>query len=160
MSQEPEWIYSTPESGQVVALPSPDPWSYDVFCGPSALVRPQRALPSVSMARLEPAPERPYPAPEVTSRDGAPVPEKQAVADLAQHAVFKGWAVVTTFARGCPPHAKLGTPLAVRDSIAVRLSRGKEWAVAVYSGGSTWAWDTLYVNGRRHETITAFKEAL
>lgn len=141
-------------------LPSPDPWSYPVYCGPSALTRPRPALPPVSMARLEPEPERPYPAPEVTSRDGAPVPEKQAVSDLTQHAVLKGWTVVTTFARGCPPHATLGTPLAVRDSIAVRMFRETEQAVAVYNGGSTWAWDTLYVNGRRHETITALKEAL
>lgn len=114
-------------------------------------------------ARVAPQEEKPFPAPEITSRDGHPVPDKAACARVALNAADLGWDWTLTYARGHVPHATTGRPLAggARGSIAVRLSRGRERAFAVYiesSGG--WKWDTLYINNKRFADITAFEEAL
>lgn len=95
--------------------------------------------PIVAVAELEP-----YPVPEVTSRDGVDGPAKRAVDDLTRLAAVFGWQARITYARGCFPHAAHGTPGGVKDSLAVRLWRGQERAVAVYVGSEkAWAWDTL-----------------
>jgi hypothetical protein len=151
--------------------PSLDPWHYPVACGPSGFLPAEAGPPTEYVPGANPSPElsfaRPplkvlpdYPAPEVTSREGRSGPEKRAVQDLEAYARERGWKAWTTYARGHAPHATHGTPLKVADSLAVRMMRGQERAWAVYRGGSTWSWDTLYVNGCKHESITAFKEAL
>ena len=141
-------------------LPSPDPWSYPVHCGPSALTRPRPALRELDYSHEPEKAKEPYPAPVITSRDGHEVPDKQAVRDLTTLAESRGWSVVLTYAKGYPPHASRGTPLKLAGSIAVRMRRGSEQALAVYNEGSTWTWDTLYMAGRRYGSITALKEAL
>lgn len=151
--------------------PSLDPWHYPVACGPSGFLPAVSAPPTEYVPGANPSPAlsfaRPplktlseYPMPEVTSRDDVPGPEKRAVRDLEAYAAEQGWRTWVTYARGSAPHATTGRPLAVRHSLAVRMIRGQERAWAVYREGSTWAWDTLYVNGKGFETITAFKEAL
>lgn len=87
----------------------------------------------------------PYPAPEVSSRSGEPGPHRDAVIGLMDLAESLGWSVDITYARGCFPHGATGKPGAVKDSLAVRVWRGAVRAVAVYVGGSTWAWDTMAV---------------
>lgn len=96
------------------------------------------------------AEEGAYPAPEVTSRDGAepaggwPGP----VEKLASDGCALGWRVRKQYARGHLPHAATGAPGAAQDSYAVRLARedadGARWgAWAVYRGGSwkhVWMW--------------------
>jgi hypothetical protein len=111
------------------------------------------------------APAAPYPAPEVTSRDGVAGPVKSAVASLVTLAGTLGWSVDVTYARGCFPHATTGRPGPVRDSLAVRMARGPLRAVAVYAEGSTWSWSTLAIQGSKpypviYPTMTAFREAL
>jgi hypothetical protein len=87
-----------------------------------------------------------YPAPEVSSRQGMVHSAKKAVWELETLARTLGWSVETTYARGCFPHATTGAPGPVKDSLAVRMTRGAVRAVAVYVGaGKTWAWDTLAV---------------
>lgn len=103
----------------------------------------------------------PYPAPEVSSRLGMVHSAKKAVWELETLARTMGWSVETTYARGCFPNGSTGKPGAVKDSIAVRLTRGAVRAVAVYVGGSTWAWDTMAVQVRgawpdRFATLTGF----
>lgn len=88
----------------------------------------------------------PWPAPEHTSSLGAEINAKRAVTDLANLAEAHGWSVRLTYARGCWPSTG-GRPSRQRDSYAVRMSRGRRRAVAVYVEGtsltSTWSWDTL-----------------
>lgn len=115
----------------------------------------------------------PYPEPEVTSRDGVAGPTKSAVESMVRAARAHGWAVEVTYARGCFPHATTGRPGPVKDSLAVRMEQGRDSAVAVYVGGSTWSWDTLLIlrrgrilsiprRGRieRYSTVGAFLDAL
>jgi hypothetical protein len=55
-----------------------------------------------------------------------------------------GWACLVTYAKGRFPHGTTGAPGAVKESLAVRMARGSERAVAVYVGGAgTWSWGTL-----------------
>lgn len=102
------------------------------------------------------------PPPEVTSRDNHPVPDKSAPMRVALAAADLGWDWALTYARGHVPHATTGRPTTVKakGSIAVRLSRGTDWACAVYREGSTWTWDSMYVNGRKCSDITMFEERL
>jgi hypothetical protein len=87
----------------------------------------------------------PYPAPELTAHPYAPdcCPSKDAVSDLQDLAVLLGWEVKVTHARGCFPHASLGTPGGVQDSLAVRMRHGAQRAVAVYAGAGKWSWGTI-----------------
>lgn len=75
------------------------------------------------------------------------------------------WDVEITYARGCFPNGATGKPGAVKDSIAVRMTRGSVRAVAVYVGGSTWAWDTMAVQvpgvwPDRFATLTGFVDGV
>lgn len=119
----------------------------------------------IGLGPRPPVPPAPaYPAPSVTSRDGAMGPSKAAVEDLQALAPRFGWSVLVTYARGCFPHASTGRPGPERDSLAVRMERGREAAVAVYVGGSSWSWDTLSIlrGGRieRYPQVGAFMDAL
>jgi hypothetical protein len=112
-----------------------------------------------------PALERePYPEPAVSSRAAVTGPDKRAVGDMTRLADQHGWSVLVTYARGCFPHAATGRPGPEKDSLAVRMERGRECAVAVYVGGSTWSWDTLSIlrHGRieRYPAVGAFLDAL
>lgn len=117
--------------------------------------------PAVSLVELEP-----YPGPEVSSRDGVVGPDKTATAGLKRKAEGFGWSVEVTYARGCFPHATHGTPGAVKDSLALRMTRGTDRAVAVYSwAGTAWTWTTLAIQRpgawpRRFETVGVFQESL
>lgn len=103
----------------------------------------------IGLGPRPPVPEpEPYPEPVVSSRDGVPGPKKTAVAALVRLAEAHGWSVQVTYAKGCFPHGATGRPGAPKESLAVRMERGQERAVAVYVGGSTWSWDTLVVLGR------------
>jgi hypothetical protein len=86
---------------------------------------------------------KPYPRPEITSRDGVQGPQKDAVDDLVAMARAHGWTAVVTYSRGCLPHGTTGKPSAVKDTLAVRMVRGLERAVAMYVSGSSWSWDTF-----------------
>lgn len=119
---------------------------------------------------LGPRPEPPappsYPAPDITSRDGAQGPDKAAVTALVRLAESHRWTVLVTYAKGYLQHATTGKPGTVRrGSLAVRMRRpGGQHAVAVYvDHGSAWAWDTLWIAGARLEKygqIGAFQDAL
>lgn len=108
----------------------------------------------------------PFPAPEVTSKDDVEGPRKTAVEGLRTYAQGLGWTVLITYARGYVPHTTTGRPGALKESLAVRMRRGHECAVAVYIGSTTWAWDSLWTfqddhsHFLRHETLGAFKEAI
>ena len=115
--------------------------------------------------RPEPDPATPYPAPEITSEDGVAGPDKRAVVAMCKLAQDYGWTVRVTYARGCYPHASTGRPGPQRDSLAVRMARGPERAVAVYRSGSTWSWDTLWhwITGQwptRFGEVTPFQDVL
>jgi hypothetical protein len=102
-----------------------------------------------------------YPAPEVTSRDGVAGPEKRAVRDMVRAVGATGWAAKVTYAKGHVPHATTGRPGAEpRESLAVRMWRGDQRAVAVYvDHGAGWSWDTLWILGehpRKYPAVTAF----
>lgn len=107
-----------------------------------------------------------YPAPEVSSRDGLMIDWPEAFASLARFAQAHGWQVREQYARGRRPHGTTGRPGAVRDSLALRMMRGRRSAVAVYvHGTSSWQWETMYVwadgeNHRRMDNVTALKAEL
>jgi hypothetical protein len=131
-------------------------------CGPAA---PE----PYNLASFRPYPPEPvteYPAPEVTSRDGAPVPVKEPVVSLFAYAEQHGWTCTPpTYAKGHQPHASYGTPSAkAKGSIALRMARGNERAYAVYVEGSTWAWGSLALKRpgfhRTYATLGAFKDAI
>lgn len=118
------------------------------------------------------APVTPYPAPLVRSTDGVPGPVKTAVTGLVKLAEAAGWTVRVTYAKGWMPNTKTGRPgKAPKETLAVRMERGTERAVAVYAGASTWAWDTMMrwtirtadqdgVPPRKYGTLGPFKEAI
>jgi hypothetical protein len=56
-----------------------------------------------------------------------------------------GWTVQVTYAKGHFPNGATGRPGPAKESLAVRMARPPEHAVAVYVGGSTWSWETLMV---------------
>jgi hypothetical protein len=109
----------------------------------------------------------PYPAPEVTSRDGVTGPAKTAVDSLVRTVwpSFGFWPDVR-YARGHFPHASHGTPGELKESLAVVMTRGSQRAVAVYAGsGKSWSWDTLAIQGsgawpRRFNSLAAFLDGL
>jgi hypothetical protein len=103
-------------------------------------------------------PAEPYPAPVVSSRDGAVGPSKTAVAALVKLAEAHGWVTEVTYAKGSFPHASTGRPGAPKESLAVRMARGTERAVAVYVGGSTWSWGTLVYADRHREVFRRFDQ--
>ncbi len=162
-------------------LPSPNPADYPIMAGPSARFPQEASVPPsyrpdgpqpapydpAGHGRTWPEPAPPYPRPTVTSEDGLPGPAKTAVGDMEKHAVLHGWNIRTTYAKGHVPHATYGTPSATpRESLAVRMWRGKQRAVAVYVGaGSTWSWTTLYLwrlgeFPTKYAAVTPFREAL
>lgn len=100
----------------------------------------------------------PYPAPVVSSRDGVQGPRKTAVASMVRLAESHGWTVAVTYAKGSFPHASTGRPGAPKESLAVRMARGPERAVAVYVGGSTWSWGTLVYADRQCEVFRRFDQ--
>jgi hypothetical protein len=109
----------------------------------------------------------PYPAPEVTSRQGITGPERKAVTDLVTLVARFGWQCQVTYARGCFPHSSHGTPGPVKDSLAVRLAHADgRRAVAVYAGVDGWAWDTLVASTdsapwpQRFTSLAAFLDGL
>ena len=104
----------------------------------------------------------PYPEPEVTSRMGIEGPERKAVTDLVRMGRAWGADVRIQYARGCFPHALLGTPGEVKDSLGVVMQRGVVRAVAVHVGSDTWAWGTLAVQipGAPPERFTTLAEFL
>lgn len=109
-------------------------------------------------------PREPYPAPVISSRDGVQGPAKTAVRDLVRLAEAHGWKVEVTYAKGSFPNAATGRPGAPKDSLAVRMARPLEQAIAVYVGGSTWSWGTLVRSSpaafRRHGTIGEFMDGV
>lgn len=119
--------------------------------------------PRPPVAEAEPYPQPQLQAHLLTITGCCPI--KTAVAELSADAWKLGWQTIITHARGQYPHAKLGTPGKVKDSLAVRMWAGDERAAAVYVGGSTWSWDYLYrwtVGMRPHKygTITEFRQSL
>jgi len=90
--------------------------------------------------------EPPFPEPALRSHRAELdcCPPKSAVTDLSNFARGLGWTVVVTHAKGSFPHATTGRPTAVKDSLAVRMSRGDDRAAAVYVSGATWNWQFIY----------------
>lgn len=118
--------------------------------------------------RLHPAAPDPYPAPAVSSRDGViPIDPPTAFIALQVVAEAAGWDTLVQYARGHYPHARTARPgAAARESLALRLRRADESAVAAYVAGSkTWSWDYLYTWSPRqpwtkYATVTAFRVAI
>jgi hypothetical protein len=114
--------------------------------------------------RPEPAAREVYPVPEISSRDRAAGPDKRAVRDMVHLAEAYGWAVEVTYAKGCFPHAGTGRPGVPKESLAVRMERGRDFAVAVYVSGAAWSWDTLSIlrRGRieRYPAVGVMLDAL
>jgi len=141
------------EAGLPVAESHPDP---PLHCFP---LRMEWDMLHAGLAEIA------WPDPETTSTQiGPPYLGKSAVSDLVKLCAPHGWTVRVTHARGCYPSIG-GRPSEQKDSLAVRLSRGRQRAVAVYVGGSAWSWDTLYrwTLGEfpdRDATIGAFQDAL
>jgi hypothetical protein len=110
-----------------------------------------------------------WPEPEVINHEVTKdYLKKSAVVSMVKLAESLGWVVVVTHARGCLPSVG-GKPSRQRDSLALRMSRGQERAVAVYTDapteGATWSWDSMYrwINHsplQRYASVTAFKKAL
>lgn len=108
-----------------------------------------------------------YPAPLVSSRDGAlPDVRPAAVKLMVSYLQERGWTVATLqYAEGHVPHATYGTPSATpRPSWGIRAERHGAAAVAVYMGQSKgYKWETLYVIAGRflkYHTVAEFKEAV
>lgn len=163
-------------------LPSMDPHAYPVHCGPHTTGPQEAEVPEFYRAdgswpapydpavMARPAPETAvaYPAPTVTSEDGLPGLVKLAVVNMELTARGSGWNTRTTYAKGHVPHARLGTPSATpRESLAVRMWRGEQRAVAVYvaTAGGAWSWTTLYLwrlgeFPTKYATVTPFLDAL
>lgn len=163
-------------------LPSMDPHAYPVHCGPCTTGPQEAEVPEFYRPEgPQPAPydpavmarplliglDTPYPAPSVTSEDGLPGPAKLAVGSMESHAVLHGWNIRTTYAKGHVPHARLGTPsVTPRESLAVRMWRGEQRAVAVYVGvDKVWSWTTLYLwrlgeFPTKYAAVTPFLDAL
>ena len=82
-----------------------------------------------------------WPAPEIPGHEVPPdYLGKRAVIDLVSTAEGFGWKVKVTHAKGSLPSVG-GMPGPARDSLAVRLWRGDDRAVAVYCAGSKdWTW--------------------
>lgn len=129
-----------------------------VHCGPRA---PEPFNPT-GFARIGVASTElgPFPAPEITSRDDAPKPEKLAVKRLVKLGEACGWMVRVGYARGQFPHATTGRPGGVRDSLSVGMKRGGQRVVAVYVSGASWTWDTLtwWTEGGRKHTVSTMAE--
>lgn len=94
----------------------------------------------------------PWPAPEIASHEvPADYLGKSAVIRMATLAESKGWTVQVTHAKGSFPSVG-GRPGPARDSLAVRMWRREDRAVAVYVQCSkTWDWKLL-----RRWTLNAF----
>lgn len=111
----------------------------------------------------EQAEKAPYPAPTVTSSQGlAPEPP---TAFRALHGEMRaaGWRILVQYAHGSMPHSTLGTPLATKDSWALRVQHADgRHACAVYRGD---AWGSLFTWGNgetphQHANVTAFRAAV
>jgi hypothetical protein len=111
-----------------------------------------------------------YPDPIVSSRD-AVVPYVIApVASLRRYAEDRGWLVLLQYAHGYVPLGREAKPSPQsRESFALRMRRGRQYAVALYMAGasrtSPWSWDMLYVwqAGQfptQAESLAAFKAVL
>ena len=85
-----------------------------------------------------------HPLPEVSRRPALPAEVPPAAARLAEAAEAGAWIVELSYARGAQLD-RYGRPGKVADSLAVRLSRGDDRAVATFLDGSFktgWAWAT------------------
>lgn len=111
-----------------------------------------------------------YPDPIVSSRD-AIVPYVIApVASLRKYAEDRGWTVLLQYAHGYVPLGVQAKPSPQsRESFALRMRHGRQYAVALYMAGasrtSPWSWDMLYVwqAGQfpaQAESLDAFKAVL
>lgn len=112
----------------------------------------------------------PYPAPAIAAHEvDAGYLGKRSVMDMARLAEAAGWTYRVTHARGSFPHATTGTASKPKDSLAVRMHRGPERAVAVYvkTSADAWSWETLsrwaWASGEfpdRLGNVTVFKALL
>lgn len=113
------------------------------------------------MTRPRNAGPEPFPAPLVVSRLATDLP--MAVKSLQGLADAFGWRILPTEAQGWYPHATTGRPGSrPKRSLAVRMRRGDQGAVAVYVEGSTWSWEYLYAwsptNWIKLKTFGAFMD--
>jgi hypothetical protein len=87
-----------------------------------------------------------YPEPTIGAHEvDAGYLGKRSVMAMVALAGMCGWTYRVTHARGSFPHATTGTASKAKDSLAVRMHRGPERAVAVYvnTSADTWSWETL-----------------
>lgn len=86
----------------------------------------------------------PWPAPEIPGHEvPADYLGKRAVINLVYYAEDMDWSLKVTHAKGSLPTVG-GKPGPARDSLAVRMWRRQDRAVAVYcAGSSTWTWKVL-----------------
>lgn len=172
--------HGEPGPAPVGLLPAWDANAYPVLAGPRAPFpmeadvpagyRPDGPQPapwdSTVMRRPAPVVKPAFPEPLVDSTEGASIPVKAAAVALRKHAEATGWSVLETYAKGWVPHSKTGRPGAQpKESVALRMSRGDQRAVAVYVGAGSWSWDTMLTwrDGtfpQKHKTLGALKEAM
>lgn len=90
-----------------------------------------------------------YPAPRVSSRDGAEPPGgwPAAVTTLEREAAAQGWDVERAYAAGRAPHGTTAKPLAERETYSVRFRSGAWQGYAIYAGGSSPGWASIMVTG-------------
>lgn len=89
-----------------------------------------------------------FPAPLISSRDGAdPQGWPAPVMALERLARSLGWRTVRAYARGRFPHGTTGAPLAERETFSVRFARDAWQGYAIYAGGPSSGWKSIFVTG-------------
>lgn len=82
--------------------------------------------------KMKKAEHLPHPPPQVTARIATDEETPKVAAATRKIAQLAGWQVATTYARGCPIDGH-GNPGALCHSIALRMSRGAQYAVMVWT---------------------------
>lgn len=123
----------------------------------------EATLPVIPEAHDWPAPES---GPVVL--EPADYADRRPMVTLVKQAEAKGWTVRVTRAVGAWPSVA-GRPSRQRASLAARMHRADQRAIAIYlegpSEGSAWSWDSFYRWGRgeglkTYPMITPFRASL
>ena len=100
-----------------------------------------------------------WPTPEVPARVASDAEVPAGARRVAMGAIAAGWVVAATYARGTYPYPKLGPR--VVDSLALRMWRGRQRAVAVWQDAK---FDLAYTWSDQHpivkHNVTTLRAAL
>lgn len=95
------------------------------------------------------------PPPEISSREPYHFAVPSSARLLAKLAAANGWRVAVTYARGPRVHSTTGKVTRVVDSIAVRLQRGDQVALAFWTAGKFESPATAWTFGKAPELLGA-----